>query len=229
MKNRRQFEEFTQPEDVELVRRAKIFFKMLDDIRENPTGADWGQVVATAAASHFLYSARERSDFPDFWEKPTAITNLITLAFNNEPHGGQITITEETAQEMIFRAFEDPDYFEQLKLFCSHALSGEPMPYSEETIFHLHPLLSRWIGRVATKEIKKPKTRKRQTLNSDIVNRAIVNTVHALHDAGIPIYKNDATEQSINACDAVAEISDTALGRKKIKGDAVKKIFYGSK
>ncbi|KEJ88873.1 hypothetical protein [Sulfitobacter donghicola] len=228
MTNNDQYTEQTHPQDFELTRRAKIFHKMLEDLRESPESADWEKVVATAAASHFLYDAKARAAIPDVWEKPVAMTNLITLAKGNEPTGGTTKITEAAAQEMIFRAFEDPDYFDQVKLFCSHALGGEPMPYSDETTFTLHPLLSRWIGQVSNGGIKKPKTRKRQVLKSDIMHKAIANTVQFLHNAGIPIYKNDATEYSINACDAVAEISDTALGRRKIKGDAVKKIYYAS-
>lgn len=218
----------THPQDIELTRRAEIFHKMLDNLRENPERADWEKVVATAAASHFLYAAKVRTAAPDVWEKPVAITNLVTLAQGAEPTGGTTKITETAAQEMIFRAFEDPDYFDQLKLFCSHALGDEPMPYSDETTFTLHPLLSRWIGKVSNGGTKKPKTRKRQVLTSDIVNEAISNTVQFLHEVGIPVYKNDATAFSINACDAVAEVSDTALGRRKIKGDAVKKIYYAS-
>lgn len=216
------------PSDVELTRRAIIFHEKLAILKAYEGEPPWALVVETAAASHFLYGAKMRALNPNVWERISATTNLIYIARGIENEGGTISIGYDAAQEMIFRAYEDPDYHEALKLFCSHALKGEPMPYSGETTFVPHLLLSRWIGNVAIKEIRKPKTRKRQTLSSKIVNEAIANTVQFLHDNDIPVFRNDATESSVNACDAVAEISGDVLGRRPIKGHAVQKIYYAS-
>ncbi len=216
------------PADVELERRAKIFHEKLAVLKTYNGKPPWDFLCETAFASHFLYDAKRRSPEPDVWENATAMINLITLARGDKPEGGTIEIGLDAAQEMIFRAYEDPNYFERLKVFCGHALGGEPMPYSGETTFILHPLLSRWVGLVATKEIGKPKTRKRQILASAIINRAIADTVQFLHDQGVPIYKGYDVQSSINACDAVAYVSGEALGGRQIKGDAVRKIYYAS-
>lgn len=217
------------PADIELERRATIFHEKLAVLKTYNGRPPWSVLCDTALASHFLYDAKRRAPEPDFFERATATTNLMTLAKGDKAEGDTIEIGQDAAQEMIFRAYEDPDYFERLKVFCGHALGGKPMPHSGETTFILHSLLSRWVGLVATKEIRKPKTRKRQVLASAIINKAIADTVQFLHDQGVPIFRNDETTTfSLNACDAVAEVSGDALGRKPIKGRAVQKIYYES-
>lgn len=218
----------THPFDIEMEERAIAFHKKLAVLKNYNGNPPWDLLCETAAASHFLYGAKRLAPEPDFWERPVAFTNLVFLAKGGRPEGGMLEITRDAAQEMIFRATEDPDYFERLKSFCAYALTNEPMPNSGETTFTLHPLLSRWIGKVSSGEITKVKTRKRQVLSGKIVNEAIANTVQFLHDQGVPIFRNSETESSVNACDAIAEISGEALGRKPIKGDAVKKIYYAS-
>lgn len=215
--------------DSELDRRAKIFHEKLAVLETYDGNPPWDVLCDTALASHFLYDAKRRAPEPDVWERAISFVNLITLAKGGETQGGTIEIGHDAAQEMIFRATEDPDYFERLKDFCGYALSSEPMPNSGETTFKLHFLLSRWIGLVATKEIRRPKTRKRQVSASKIVNKAIADTVQLLHDKGVPIFKNDeSTTFSVNACDAVSEVFGEALGRKPITGRAVQKIYYMS-
>lgn len=221
---------YTNPVDIESERRAVEFHKKLALIRNCTGEPSWKLVVKAAAASHFLWNAKNHiaAPTPNISEAVGVSLNLRHLAKGGQAEGGVISISKDAAQEMIFRTLEDPDYFEGLKKFCGHALTGEIMPHSGGTTFELHKLLSRWIGNLILNEIRKPKTRKQQILTSTITNEAIANTVQFLKDNGVPIFKNDATFSSINACDAVAEISGKALGRKKITGDAVKKIYYAS-
>lgn len=214
--------------DIALDQQATIFHEKLAVLKTYNGKPPWDVLCDTALSSHFLYDAKRRSPKPDTWESATAIINLITLAKGDEREGGTIQIGLDAAQEMIFRATEDPNYFERLKDFCAYALTGEPMPYSGATTFKLHSLLSRWIGKVASKEIRKPKTRKRQVLASKIIQQAIADTVQFLHDQGLPIYKGYDVQTSINACDAVAYVSGEALGGRQIKGDTVRQIYYAS-
>lgn len=218
----------SHPHDRALEKQAYIFHAKLDALKATEGEPSWEMVLEAAAASHFLFDAKIRTKKPDIWEHASSLVNLMTLAANGASKGNAIIITEDSATEMIFRAHEDPDYFETLKLFCSRALSGEPITLNSDKTFTLHPLLSRWLGKVSTKEIRKPKTRKNQLLASKITNDAIANTVQFLHDAGLPIFRNDATRSSINACDAVAEIYSAVTGRKGIGGHAVQKIYYNS-
>lgn len=219
----------SNPHDIELRRRAIIFHEKLALLKAGIGTDKYRELaVSAAAASHFLWDAKVRSPTPDVWEAASSTFNLIRLAQGSEPEGGTIKISEGAAQEMISRSLEDPDDFEALKKICGYALMGEPMPDSGETTFELHALLSGWIGKVTSNETRKPKTRKRQPLASAIIKPAIANTVQFLKDAGLPVFKNEATCNSVNACDAVAKISGEALDRRKIKGDAVKKIYYKS-
>ncbi|QEE36460.1 hypothetical protein FTO60_12505 [Octadecabacter sp. SW4] len=218
----------THPFDIEMEKRAIAFHEKLAVLKTYNGNPPWDLLCETAAASHFLYDAKRRSPTADFWERPVSFINLVSIARENRLEGSTLEIGKGAAEEMIFRATEDPDYFEGLKTFCEYALTGEPMPNSGETTFTLHPLLFRWIGKVSSRDITKVKTRKRQVLSVEIVHEAIANTVQFLHDQGVPIFRNPETESSVNACDAVAEISGEALGRKPIKGDAVKKIYYAS-
>lgn len=220
----------TNPHDIEAERRAIEFHEKLALLKAGiESKKSWDLAIDAAGSSHFLWQAKRCTQQPDFWASITALDHIVFYALGGAERGGTVDIKSENSAKILALANSDPDAHDQLKKFCGYAIANAPHPNTDSTKFGLDHALKEWVSDLLINGKGRPRSRKKGIRDKAIIDDAIAFTVQMLYDQGLPIFRNIGTYSSINACDAVAKVSDTALGRtKKIEGETVKRIFYAS-